>query len=104
MIVFLLIILYFIPTLNAYSNKKKNAGSVLVINFFLGWTLIGWVVALSMSMGKEKPVVVAKEPEPHKSAPSAPSASSELVELFKLKEKGAITEEEFKAHKAKLLR
>ena len=33
----------------------------------------------------------------------AKSASTELSELFDLKQKGAITEEEFKAHKAKLL-
>ena len=32
------------------------------------------------------------------------SASSELIELFKLKEQGAITDEEFQAHKAKLLK
>jgi len=56
----LIIFIYFIPAINAYSNKKNNKSSVLVINIFLGWTLIGWVVALAMSMGKDKenPVIV----------------------------------------------
>jgi hypothetical protein len=34
---------YFLPTLLA-SGKKGFAG-VFVINLFLGWTLIGWVVS-----------------------------------------------------------
>lgn len=42
--------LYFLPTIIAVVRKVRNLGSVVVINFFLGWTLIGWVVALSMSM------------------------------------------------------
>jgi uncharacterized paraquat-inducible protein A len=51
--IFLLIfgaILYFIPTIVATSRRVRNAGSVVVVNLFLGWTLIGWVVALAMSV------------------------------------------------------
>lgn len=97
MLILLIIILYFLPTFNAYSNKKRNAGSVFVINFFLGWSIIGWIVALSMSMGKDaKPTVVVKEAEKKSSA-------EELTHLFDLKTKGAISEEEFQAHKKKIL-
>jgi hypothetical protein len=39
-------LVYFIPALMAYSNKKKNSGAILALNLFLGWTFIGWVVAL----------------------------------------------------------
>jgi hypothetical protein len=42
--------LYFIPTIVAYVRHVPNAGSVVVINVFLGWTLIGWVVALAMAV------------------------------------------------------
>lgn len=42
--------LYFIPTIVAYVRHVPNAGSVAVINVFLGWTLIGWVVALAMAV------------------------------------------------------
>jgi T4 superinfection immunity protein len=41
--------LYFIPLVVAMVRKVPNAGSVAVINIFLGWTLIGWVVALAMA-------------------------------------------------------
>ena len=47
--VFLLIGVYFLPTIVAVSRKVTNQGSVAVINFFLGWTLLGWVVALAMA-------------------------------------------------------
>ena len=40
---------YFLPTIVAVVRKVTNQGSVAVINFFLGWTLIGWVVALAMA-------------------------------------------------------
>ena len=44
-----LIGLYFLPTIVAVSRKVRDQGSVAVINVFLGWTLIGWVVALAMA-------------------------------------------------------
>jgi hypothetical protein len=40
---------YFLPTIVATARKVPNVGSVFVINLFLGWTLIGWVVALAMA-------------------------------------------------------
>ncbi len=41
--------LYFLPTVVAVARKVTNQGSVAVINIFLGWTMIGWVVALAMA-------------------------------------------------------
>jgi T4 superinfection immunity protein len=41
--------LYFIPLIVAVVRKVPNVGSIGVINFFLGWTLVGWVVALAMA-------------------------------------------------------
>jgi uncharacterized membrane protein len=68
---------------------------VLVINIFLGWTLIGWVVALAMSAGKDKeiPVIVQNKN----------TTSHELEKLAELKEKGVITQEEFETQKKKIL-
>lgn len=44
-------ILYLLPSI--IGRKKKNATSIQVLNFFLGWTLIGWVVALIWATTKE---------------------------------------------------
>jgi RNA polymerase subunit RPABC4/transcription elongation factor Spt4 len=50
--IFILIFIgiYFIPTIVAITRKVTNTGSVFVINFLLGWTLIGWAVALAMAV------------------------------------------------------
>jgi hypothetical protein len=45
----LLACLYFLPTIIAVARSVPNTGSVAVINVFLGWTFIGWVVALAMA-------------------------------------------------------
>jgi len=45
----ILIGLYFLPTIIAAVRHVPNVGSVVVINLFLGWTLVGWVVALAMA-------------------------------------------------------
>lgn len=45
--------LYMLPTIIAFMRKKKNTGAIAVVNFFLGWSLIGWVVALAWSFTHE---------------------------------------------------
>ncbi len=38
--------LYFLPFLVALARGKRDALGIFLLNFFLGWTVIGWVVAL----------------------------------------------------------
>ena len=45
-VLILVVVIYFAPTVVAYQNKKDNKVSILVLNLFLGWTFIGWVIAL----------------------------------------------------------
>lgn len=47
------VVIYFLPAIQAYWSKKKNAGSILALNLLLGWTLIGWVVALCWALAKD---------------------------------------------------
>jgi len=42
--------IYLIPTIVGKARNVPNIGSVFVINFFLGWSLIGWAVALAMAV------------------------------------------------------
>ena len=48
------IALYFLPVIVAGMRGVKIYGSIAVINLFLGWTIIGWVVALAMAAGASK--------------------------------------------------
>lgn len=43
------VLLYFLPALVAFARHVRNTGSVLVVNLFLGWTIVGWIVALAMA-------------------------------------------------------
>ncbi len=38
---------YFVPALVAMVRSRSNAVAILVFNLFLGWTLLGWVIALT---------------------------------------------------------
>lgn len=38
--------LYFLPTIIAYHRRHRNLLAILILNIFLGWTLLGWVGAL----------------------------------------------------------
>ena len=49
------IVLYFLPTMIALSKPRhKYVSAIVTLNILLGWTIIGWVVALVWSMMKEK--------------------------------------------------
>lgn len=47
-------VLYFSPSIVAYQKKKVNLNSIFVVNFFLGWTLIGWVITLAWALAVDK--------------------------------------------------
>ncbi|EBM1263947.1 superinfection immunity protein [Salmonella enterica subsp. enterica serovar Braenderup] len=42
----ILLVVYFIPAIIASNRKHSNSGAIACLNIFLGWTFIGWVVAL----------------------------------------------------------
>lgn len=44
-----LIGLYCLPLIIGASRRVPNLGSLIVVNIFLGWTFVGWVVALAMA-------------------------------------------------------
>jgi hypothetical protein len=48
-----LFVSYFVPSIVAVARKMPNKGSTIVVNLFLGWTFIGWVVALAMACGRK---------------------------------------------------
>lgn len=46
-------ILYFLPSIIAFSNNRKNKVAIFVLNLFLGWTFFGWVGALVWAFMKD---------------------------------------------------
>ena len=55
-IVFILIGIgvYFLPSFVAGGRQKENVGAIVVLNLFLGWTFIGWVIALVWACMEDK--------------------------------------------------
>jgi hypothetical protein len=43
---------YFIPSFIAFDRRRRRA-AVLAVNLLLGWTLIGWAVALDLAQAAE---------------------------------------------------
>lgn len=37
-------LLYFLPAI--IGHNKHNAAGIFLVNLFLGWTIVGWVIAL----------------------------------------------------------
>ena len=59
----LLLAAYFAPSMIALNRRVPSKWSVVVINALLGWTLIGWAVALAMAV-RDKPSPVANQYRP----------------------------------------
>lgn len=38
--------MYFAPTIRAYKDRKRDTAAIAALNILLGWTFIGWVIAL----------------------------------------------------------
>ena len=41
---------YWAPTLVGICRQHRNGGAICALNLFLGWTFVGWVVALCWSL------------------------------------------------------
>lgn len=50
-------VLYFLPTIIAAIKSKRDTVAILLLNLFLGWSVIGWFVALVWAAKNDAPVV-----------------------------------------------
>ncbi len=47
---------YFLPSFIGW--KKRSSGAIIALNLLLGWTFVGWGVALIWSLTADQPAVV----------------------------------------------
>jgi hypothetical protein len=50
---FLGLLLYFLPALIARDRKNPNTTAIFALNLLLGWSVIGWVVAIVWAFSGE---------------------------------------------------
>lgn len=64
--------LYFYPMYEAHFHKQPNFYSIFALNLFLGWTLVGWVVALVWALKSHEPIKTVNVAPPTSAPKSAP--------------------------------
>ena len=50
-----LVLLYFLPTMLAWKRGSRRRWKITLINVLLGWTVIGWIVAIVLTYAYEPP-------------------------------------------------
>lgn len=56
---------YFLPWMIAAMRGKSNHIAIMVVNLLLGWTIIGWIVALVMACTAHQVAGVRMQPQPY---------------------------------------
>ena len=56
----ILTLLYFLPSI--IGKHKRDALGIFLVNLFLGWTLVGWVVAFLWACASDRPACVEYAP------------------------------------------
>ena len=46
----LFVLVYFLPTIIAFTRRHPDALLIFLLNLFLGGTIVGWVIALIWSL------------------------------------------------------
>lgn len=88
---------YFLPAFIASHRKHPNAAPIFLIDLLLGWTFIGWLVALIWAAS------AIKKDSGQAAASQADDKYQSLERLGTMKERGLIDDDEYQKEKLKLL-
>jgi hypothetical protein len=50
-------VMYFLPSIVALIKSKRDLLAIFLLNFFLGWSVIGWIVALIWAAKNDAPAM-----------------------------------------------
>ncbi|MBF0277321.1 MAG: superinfection immunity protein [SAR324 cluster bacterium] len=85
--------IYFLPSFIGRSHRDKL--SIWILNLFLGWSFLGWVIALIWAVTKD-PIFLVE--------PNSDDLVTQLNDLEKLRQKGVLNASEFENLKVRLVR
>ncbi|HTS36908.1 MAG TPA: superinfection immunity protein [Candidatus Solibacter sp.] len=51
-------VMYFLPSIIALARSKRDLLAIFLLNLFLGWSVIGWIVALVWAVKNDTPIYV----------------------------------------------
>jgi energy-converting hydrogenase Eha subunit C len=97
---------YFVPVFTARARGVPDLAPVAVINVFLGWTFVGWVVALALAVrerrpgrvpapqaGRERPFPAADVTVPRMRLQSVPPRGSATLNVWQTPDDGLTCQE-----------
>lgn len=66
--------LYFLPCIIAFARKKSNSIAILALNLFLGWSFIGWIIAMVWALTNDTPTqqMIVYQQAPHAAQAQTP--------------------------------
>ena len=125
-VIILCFIFYFLPSIIAMYRGKSNTFAIILLNVFLGWTFVGWIVALVWSAtndAKPQTIIVNNTtttnesrndfprvnqnvnypPKPISNLNSHSDSINRLQKIKQLLDDGVLTEEEFLQQKKQIL-
>ena len=76
-------LIYFIPAIVAAKKKSPKLKMIVLLDVFLAWTFVAWVVCLVLACKKSAPAEITKVPEETKS----PEPEEEKTEVSPEEEK-----------------
>lgn len=115
-------VVYIIPTIIALIKRHKYKWVIFAINILAGWTGIAWIVALVWAVWPERTMLIDPLGDPsgkgglpseagkrvadfkNNADPNNTKKEERLLKLFELKQKGAITEEEYIRMKSEIFK
>ncbi|MCL2638916.1 MAG: superinfection immunity protein [Oscillospiraceae bacterium] len=92
--------LYLAPTIIAFIRKHPNKIMILLVNLFLGWTIIGWGAVIGRACAD---IGNNKNAHPQNTVASS-SLEDRLNTLIKWRDNNLISEAEYEIKKHELLR
>ena len=88
-----IMVVYVAPSIIGLKRKIRNKEILVIVNLLCGWTCAGWILCLIWSITEQTTSVKKIEEDKY----------TEIIKLQELKDRGALTEEEFANEKTKLL-
>src|SRR5262245_42631750 len=55
------LLVYFLPAIVGFYRKHHKAWAIFTLNLFLGWTVLGWILAMGWAVGRVQQKPLPKE-------------------------------------------
>ncbi len=59
-------VFYFLPAVIACKRNARYGGSIFLVNFVFGWTVLGWIAALIWAIVESSEEQLANDPSPER--------------------------------------